>query len=189
MALLRLDYQSPVLTEEVEGPPDYRQFALQRIPSSLPEAPLLPSRLSPIGSSSPLTAVLLRFLATMAKANWKDGTSPGIASEDIGIMQEAMKLALANGPLVAHDGRRMGGDDMLFGRPGLLWMLLNIRAYRFNEETQKALLPIMQSIPQLLVMIIDAGRQGSKDYTEKHGEQEAHPLMYAWMEGYYFFGA
>lgn len=168
---------------------DYRCYALQRVPSSLPDTPLLASRLSPVGSSSPITAITLRILATFAKNDWQGGANISIAREDITCLHEAMQCALSNEPLVTHDGRKMGGDEMLFGRAGLLWALLNIRAHSFDQETQGFLSSVLGAIPELIRVIIDAGRQGSKEYTEKNGAQDAHPLMYAWMEGHYCFGA
>lgn len=171
-----------------ETPTDYRELALQQIPSGLPEASLLPSRLSPTGSASPLTAVTLRILAALAREDWKDGHA-NIAVEDISCLLNAVQIALKNEPLVTHDGRRMGGDEMIFGRAGLLWTLLNVRAHTFDEQTQKALTPVLDKIPEFIRVVIDAGRQGSKSYIEKNGDQEAHPLMYAWMEDHYCFGA
>lgn len=189
LAFLRLDYQSPVLEDSTAVSPDYRHLSLQRIPPSLPDTPLLASRLSPIGSSSPITAVTLRILSALAKKNWESGTNINIEKEDIACLQEAVQLALKNEPLVAHDGRKMGGDEMLFGRAGLLWTLLNIRAHGFSQETQEAISPVLESIPELIRVIVDAGQQGSRDYIEKNGSQDAHPLMYVWMEGHYCFGA
>jgi hypothetical protein len=189
LAFLRLDYQSAVLEDRTAASPDYRHYALQRIPSSLPDAPLLASRLSPIGSSSPVTAVTLRILATLAKQDWHSDSNVSVANEDITCLHDAVQLALKNEPLVAHDGHKMGGDEMLFGRAGLLWTLLNIRAHQFEQETQNALSPVLEAIPELIRVIVDAGRQGSEAYTEKNGEEGAHPLMYVWMEGYFGFGA
>ncbi|CAI7587591.1 unnamed protein product [Penicillium glandicola] len=189
LAFLRLDYQSSVLEDDKAASLDYRRYALQRIPSSLPDTPLLSSRLSPIGSSSPLTAVTLRILGEFAKNNWEDSANVSIAKEDITCLHDAMQGALENEPLVTHNGRKMGGDEMLFGRAGLLWLLLNIRAHHFDQETQEFLAPVLGGIPELIRVIVDAGRQGSKEYTEKNGVQDAHPLMYVWMEGYYGFGA
>lgn len=78
---------------------------------------------------------------------------------------------------------------MLYGRAGLLWVLLNIRAHRYDEETQAALSPVLAAIPDLVRVIVEAGRHGSEEFTQKHGTQDAHPLMYPWKEGHYFFGA
>ncbi|KAJ5130828.1 uncharacterized protein N7515_006867 [Penicillium bovifimosum] len=189
LAFLRLDYQSSVLEDSTAASPDYRRYALQRIPSSLPDAPLLASRLSPIGSSSPMTAVTLRILATLAKQDWQSGSNVGVVGEDISCLHDAVQLALKNEPIVPHDGRKMGGDEMLFGRAGLLWTLLNIRAHQFDQRTQHALSPVLEAIPELIRVIVDAGQQGSRAYIEKNGEENAHPLMYVWMEGYFGFGA
>lgn len=189
MAFLRLDYQSSVLADDDIPSPNYRQHAFQRIPAEFPGTPLIASRLSPAGSFSPLTAVSLRVLAAVAKTNWGPCARVSLPQEDVDCLCDAMSLALKNGPLVPHDGRSMGGDEMLFGRAGLLWNLLNIRVHQFDGKTQEALTPVMAKIPDLVGAIVDAGRQGSKDYIDKHGSQDAHPLMYAWMEGYYCFGA
>ncbi|KAJ5834482.1 hypothetical protein N7447_000508 [Penicillium robsamsonii] len=189
LAFLRLDYQSLVLEDHKAASIDYRRYALERIPSSLPDTPLLASRLSPAGSSSPMTAVTLRILGTFAKNNWQDNVNVNITREDITYLHDAMQWALKNEPLVLHDGRKMGGDEMLFGRAGLLWALLNVRAHHFDQETQEAISPVLAAIPELIRMIIDAGRQGSQEYIKKNGAQHAHPLMYTWMEGYYCFGA
>ncbi|KAJ5385135.1 hypothetical protein N7517_003046 [Penicillium concentricum] len=189
LAFLRLDYQSSVLEDHKAASIDYRRYALERIPSSLPDTPLLASRLSPVGSSSPVTAVTLRILGTFAKNNWQDGANVSITKEDITCLHDATQWALKNEPLVPHDGRKMGGDEMLFGRAGLLWALLNVRAHHFDQETQEVLSPVLGAIPELIRVIVDAGREGSKEYTEKNGAQHAHPLMYAWIEGYYGFGA
>jgi len=178
-----------VIANAGEPSPDYRQHALQRIPPGFPDIALRPSRLSPAGSFSPIAALILRILSAVAKTNWQTDAKPGLSQEDITCLDDATKLALKNGPLVSHDDRNMGGDEMLYGRAGLLWVLLNVSAHRFEDETQKALSPVLERIPELLRVIIDAGRQNSKDYIQKNGEQDAHPLMYAWMEGHYCFGA
>lgn len=189
MAFLRLDYQSSVLADDDAPSPNYRQHAFQRIPAEFPDTPLIASRLSPSGSFSPLVAISLRILAAVAKSNWGPCARVSLPREDIDCLHDAVSLALKNGPLVPHDGRNVGGDDILYGRTGLLWLLLNVRVHQFNDETQKALSPVMAMIPDLVSSIVDAGRQGSKDYIEKHGSHDAHPLMYVWLEGHYFFGA
>lgn len=151
--------------------------------------PLMPSRLSPAGSLSPMTAVSLHILYAVAQSNWGKDAKPSLAQELIAYLLDALNLAMQNGAVVLHNDRRMGGDEMLYGRAGLLWLLLNVRAYKFSAETETALHPVLNMIPQLIHVIIEAGREGSKDYVQTHGEKDAHPLMYPWMEGYYAFGA
>ncbi|KAJ5239320.1 hypothetical protein N7468_003939 [Penicillium chermesinum] len=181
LAFFRLDYQAPLL--DGAQSPNYRQYALDRIPPGFPETPLIPSRLSTC-SLSPLGAVILRILASVAKTNWGKDSKPSIAKEDIATLEQVTQLALQNGPLVPHNGRNMGETSFW-----LLWALLNIRAHEYDDETRLSLAPVLGQIPKLLDAIIDAGRQGSQTYIENNGEDSAHPLMYAWMEGHYAFGA
>jgi hypothetical protein len=104
-------------------------------------------------------------------------------------LKDAVNLALKNDFIVPHGEHRLGGDEMLYGRAGLLWLLLNVRAHQFSDETQTALDRVLDMIPQLIRVIVEAGRDGSRDYVSKHGQKDAHSLMYAWMEGHYAFGA
>lgn len=131
----------------------------------------------------------MRILANLAKNGWEDNSHVGVTDNDITCLSGAVQLAINNEPLVTHDGRKMGGDEILFGRAGLLWALLNIRAHNLDQEGQSALSPVLQKIPELIRVIVDAGKQGSMAYIEKNGDQGAQPLMYAWMEDHYCFGA
>lgn len=189
LAFLRLDYQSAILEDKTTPSPDYRQRALQRIPEGLPDFPLRADKLSPAGSFCTVTPVILRTLATVARANWKPDAILSLPREDIAVLQAATSQALKNGPILPQADGVVGGEDMLYGRAGLLWILVNIRAHRYDEETSKSLSPVLETIPDLVRVIIEAGRHGSKEYTQKHGADDAHPLMYPWKEGYYFFGA
>lgn len=186
---MRLDYQSAVLGDETAPSPDYRQHAFQRIPEGLPDFPLRADKLSPAGSFCPVMPVILRTLATVAGANWQPDAILRLPREDMAALHDAASQALKNGPILPPVDGAVGGDDILYGRAGLLCALLNIRAHRYDEETQKALSPVLGMIPDLVRVIIEAGRHGSKEYTQKHGQQDAHPLMYPWKEGHYFFGA
>lgn len=181
LAFLRLDRQNASLAEAGGSSIDFREIAQQRIPPQGPNIELLPGRLSPIGSSSPLAACVVRILAA---------ASYGIKvnADDIELLQEAVNVALQNGPIVPHGGRMMGGDEVLFGRAGLLWAILNIREHRLDDQTRAALQPIFDAVPNLIDAMVDAGRQGRKDYVDKNGSEEALPLMWTWMEGHYGLG-
>lgn len=187
LAFLRLNYQAQLLSDANAPSPDYLQYALDRIPKGFPTAPLIPSRLS-TSSLSPVPGVVLRIFAAVAQTHWGVDSKPSISEEDINCLEEATQISLKNGHLVHHNGNNMGGDELLFGRAGLLWALLNVRAHQYDDKTQKALVPLLQLIPKLIDTIVDAGREGSRLFTEKNGEENAHPLMYAWMEGHYAFG-
>jgi hypothetical protein len=136
-----------------------------------------------------MAAVTLHILSAVAENNWESSPGPALSLELITCLHGAVGLALKNEAIVPHGEHRMGGDEMLYGRAGLLWVLLNVRTHRFSEETEAALGPVFDMVPRLIRVIIEAGREGSKDYVQKHGKKNAHPLMYAWMEGYYGFGA
>ncbi|KAJ5477083.1 hypothetical protein N7539_007227 [Penicillium diatomitis] len=189
LAFLRLDYQNPVLSSGNATASSFLKDALARIPCGLPDVPLIPSRLSPAGSFSPLAAVTLRILAEVAKSGWGAGERPSIAPELIKCLEDAVNLALENPWILPHGEHRMGGDEILYGRAGLLWLLLNVRAHQYDESTTKLLSPVLAKLPNLIGVIIDAGREGSKHYRQEHSDEDAHPLMYAWMEGHYGFGA
>ncbi|KAI9934172.1 hypothetical protein ASPWEDRAFT_67057 [Aspergillus wentii DTO 134E9] len=183
LAYLRLARQVPVLKGENESIqfPDFQALASQRIFPNGPDLPLIPSRLSPLGSATPLAAVVTRALAA----------SPGsaLSKDDISCLQQGVEMALYNGHLVAHDGRNMGGDEPLYGRTGLLLSLLNIRAHSYDDETQKALNSIFEAIPKLVDVVIAGGQTGSTEYKNRYGEKDSMPLMWPWMENYYGLGS
>ncbi|KAK9482880.1 hypothetical protein V1527DRAFT_454615 [Lipomyces starkeyi] len=185
LAFLRLEQQAPSLTEKGESPlPDFHQLAIQRILPRGPQLPLQPGQLSPIGSSS-LAAVVLRILASSTAGN----AASRISEDDISYIHKAVELALGHGRVIHRRGHNMGGDEVLYGRAGLLWAILNIRTQVFDTEIREALLPVFEAVPRLVDVIIEAGRQGARDFAQIHGEQNALPLMWMWLEGYYGLGA
>lgn len=185
LMFMRLDQQAQVLAEKGAPVPDYREIVNERTLPQGPSMPLSPGRLSPVGSSCPLTAVLLRILS----ATTLNGGGSDVSKDDIRCLYDAVKMALSNGHVVSHGGRNMGGDELMYGRAGLLWAIMNIRVHRFSEDTTKALTPIFEAVPSLVDEIIDAGRQGSRDYMKKYGARSSLPLMWVWMEGSYYLGA
>lgn len=138
-----------------------------------------------MGSSSSLTAAVLRILAATTAAEDARGS---ISKDDISSLEKAVGLALANPPLINYRGQNIGVDEVLYGRAGLLWAILNLRTRGFDTETRNALLSIFETVPKLIDVIVDAGRQGSRDYIKKYGEKNALPLMWIWMEGRYGLG-
>ncbi|KAA8644799.1 hypothetical protein EYZ11_010071 [Aspergillus tanneri] len=177
LAFLRLNHQAASLNEQGKDPIDFARLAKERIPSTGPNIKLVPARLSPAGSSSPTTAAVLRIVSGDA-----------VNDSDIAILQDAVDLALQTGHIVPHSGRMMGVDETLFGRAGLLWAILNLREHEYDDHARASLKPIFDAIPKLVDVIVDAGRQGRKDYVEKRGEEDALPLMWMWMEDRYGLG-
>ncbi|KAH8422845.1 lanthionine synthetase C family protein [Aspergillus melleus] len=181
LAFLRLDRQRELIAVQGDSPTDFGRIVQERIPSQGPKVKLQPGRLSPVGSSSPLTAVVMRILAAASYGQ-------KVNADDIELLQDAVNVALQNGPIVPHGGRMMGGDEVLFGRAGLLWAVLNIREHTFDEQTMAFLQPVFDTVPALIDAIVDAGRLGRKAYIDKHGSEGALPLMWTWMEGHYGLG-
>ncbi|KAF7597487.1 LanC-like protein 2 [Aspergillus hancockii] len=177
LAFLRLDRQALSVMEPGQAPIDFGQLARERIVSRGPDIPLQPGRLSPLGSSSPVAATVMRILAAATSGS-------AVSDEDITCLQEAVKLALRNGHMVLHGGETTGGDEFIYGRAGLLWSILNLRLQKFQGDAQKHLQRVFDAVPDLVDVIIDAGRQGRKDYIKEHGEEEALPLMWSWKKFY-----
>lgn len=182
---LRLAHQAASLTNDDEkSVPDFRTAADERIPPEAQDQPVVPSRLSPLGSFTPFPAAVLHILAA-ASANQP------ISKDDIRPFYEGVDLALKNSHIVTHDGINLGGDEILFGRSGLLYSILIIRSHnhRFDEETRKALDPLYEAIPKLVDSIVEGGKQGANDFSKQYGDEDKVPLMYMWMEGFYCLGA
>ncbi|PYH46130.1 lanthionine synthetase C family protein [Aspergillus saccharolyticus JOP 1030-1] len=179
LAFLRLDHQAKFL-----GSSDlnFYQLAIERIPTEGPDVPILHDRTSPFGSSSALAGPILRISAS------KDPKTT-VSSEDIECIRRVVHVALENDRLVRHGASLMGSDEMLFGRAGLLWALLNLRMRNYEDETARSLNPIFREIPRLVDAIIVGGIDGRKDFTTKHGEQDALQLMWHWKTDRYSLGA
>ncbi|GFF47860.1 lanC-like protein 3 homolog [Aspergillus udagawae] len=183
LAFLRLDHQVFSLTEEGEtSSPDYRKLATERIPRHGPKIPLVPGRLSPLGSGSPLAATVMRIQAATKLGHAFSGA-------DVDNLRDAVAIALKHGHIVPHANQNMGGDEVLNGRAGLLWSILNMRVLSLDEKSAEALKPIFESVPQLIEVIVEAGRQGHRDYVQAYGNTDALPLMWTYKEGRYGLGA
>ncbi|KAL4879254.1 hypothetical protein BJY04DRAFT_194122 [Aspergillus karnatakaensis] len=182
LAYLRLAHQTPSLAEQRV---DFHSLAAARIPKDGPDFPLQIGGLSPLPSKSPLAAVVLRILQHSAT-----GDAENISASDFTCLNDAVELALSHGSVALYNGHNLGADEVLFGRAGLLWALLNIRARESHFPTaQKQLLrPILESISKIISAIIQGGREGSAAYVEKHGEKGSLPLMWPWLPGHYGFG-
>ncbi|OOF97029.1 hypothetical protein ASPCADRAFT_165427 [Aspergillus carbonarius ITEM 5010] len=183
LAFLRLDHQINALSSrEVGLPLDFRRLADERILPHGPDVPFLPERISPFGSSSVLVGPLMRILAAA-----QSGAS--ISGADIECLRNVVQVGLSNSHLLPHGDRMTGTDEVLYGRAGLLWVVLCIRAHKYDEQTTGLLASVFESVPKLVDAIIEGGLQGRKDYTEKHGEKDALPLMWHWHEDRYGLGA
>ncbi|KAL4733852.1 hypothetical protein BDV11DRAFT_175312 [Aspergillus similis] len=184
-AYLRLAQQEPLLIETASSLPDFLSLASARIPAHGPDTPLRIGGLSPLASGSPIAAAVLRILQKCAT-----GRVETISAHDMKCLSNAVELALNHGSTAFYHGHDLGADEILFGRAGLLWALLNIRAAATDlPHAQKKLIqPILSHIPEIVRLIIGAGREGAAKYKRSHGKTDALPLMWPWKPGYYGVG-
>jgi len=115
--------------------------------------------------------------------------------QDNNILQAAIDHALVLERTSTLHGHEMGVDEILYGRTGLLWALLQMDEadvegrVRWNEEnlsTKKSLLNILHvAIPKLCRAIIQAGLDGATDFVKQHGSEDAMPLMWSWIDTFY----
>ena len=180
---LRLNHQAQYLSLTEEAGSDalisnIHALALTRINPHILKAHLRPGRLSPLGSAS-LGASLLRILAPATSLPSPAGSAlHRIHSTDIENISNAVELA-------CDQGEVRGGDDVLYGRVGLLHTILNIRALPLGKEYLEALSAVFSKIPDLVKIIISTGMLAAQDYVDIHGEREALPLMWPWHDKHY----
>ncbi|KAL4748173.1 hypothetical protein BDW72DRAFT_196011 [Aspergillus terricola var. indicus] len=184
-AYLRLAQQEPLLVETDSPRPDFFKLASARIPAHDPITPLRIGGLSPLASRSPIAAVVLGILHKCTT-----GRVETISAHDMKCLSDAVHLALNHGSTAFYHGHDLGADEVLFGRAGLLWALLNIRAAATDlpHAQMKIFQPIISHIPEIVRLIIDAGREGAAKYKKSHGKTDALPLMWPWKPGYYGVG-
>jgi hypothetical protein len=190
---LRLERQAYALSDfnfisgEFDPPlPDFRTLMKEKInPHSL-ELKLQAGRPSPLCSPS-LGASVIRILATTYESD-SSVLSLNIKN-DIATLHEAVQIAINQDPIVTRNGHSMGGDEVLYGRAGLLWALANIVGCNVDTETAQALQPVLELKSKLRDAIMDAGKKGVEEYARVHGEMTALPLMWPWLDDYYGFGA
>ncbi|RDW67412.1 lanthionine synthetase C family protein [Aspergillus mulundensis] len=180
-AYLRLGHQ----VKSLGATADFYTLAGSRIPVQGPDVPLRIGGLSPLASKSPIATVTLRILHKCLTDQ-----ADGISHSDLECLTEAVQLALSHGSTAFYHGHNLGADEVLFGRAGLLWALLNIRTTTAESppSQKERLQPILDEIPELIRFIIDAGREGAADYAKKHGRKAALPLMWPWKPGDYGVG-
>ncbi|KAI5122000.1 hypothetical protein M0805_001832 [Coniferiporia weirii] len=96
---------------------------------------------------------------------------------------------------VAVEDDSLGGDEVLYGRAGLLWAMLNLRSWLevdgLASERKDDLTRIVGSqvsvIEELVDEIMEAGDSGAQLY-ERSGADTGLPLMWQW-HGKYYLGA
>ncbi|KAL4962948.1 lanthionine synthetase C family protein [Aspergillus stella-maris] len=185
VAYLRLAQQATALSEQEKDLPDFQSLANARTLEAGPDIPLRIGGLSPLPSKSPIAAVALRMLHQST-----NGIKASGFEIDIAYLNDAINLAFSHGPTAHYHGHDLGADEVLFGRAGLLWTLLNIRTRLpdFGPTQQQHLQTVLRRIPDLASTILEAGRQGAAEHVGNHGEDDAFPLMWPWLPGHHGIG-
>jgi hypothetical protein len=170
-------------------PLDFRSLGNARIPVHGPKLSLQPGRPSPICSPS-LGAAVLRIMAAEGASRSNSSHAGNVVSEeDISAVCEAAETSIHQDHVVMRNGHAMGGDEVLYGRAGLLGSLLDLQRHAVDDETKRALQPVFDNIPKLLDAILGSGIEGAEEYAKAHGEADALPLMWPWIDNYYSVGA
>ncbi|KAL3440533.1 hypothetical protein BJX65DRAFT_290339 [Aspergillus insuetus] len=204
LTYLRLAHQSPSLTppnHNTRKPGEFHSLAHSRIPDKFSPHNLAIGLLSPLAPESPLASPTLRILYHLSS-----GTTRDILDADLIVLGDAVKMALEHGATGLYHGHELGADEVLFGRAGLLWTLLNIRRWEVEGEgvfdkRQKGLLDGVladETVRKLVEAIVRAGEEGGAECQRilarkgeslvGDGDGDIIPLMWVWMKGHYGLG-
>lgn len=182
---LRLSQQAPAVSLPVKKLLEF--VSAHRPPLSRHQLPT--NRLSPVGSPlGPAVVELSRQLILPQD----DAQSTELWETAASTLQQAISAALNFGS--AEDGS--GAMEVLYGRAGLLWAVLNLQQLLSNVETEVKEKPHLKSLgdivdPQVTRGLVDGliavGKRGKVKYEQQHGE-DGMPLMWEW-HGKYYLGA
>lgn len=186
LTLLRLERQKSSIQQTDQ---DYYQVASNLITPAPTNIELTDGRLSALASN--VGPSFMRILAYCEQLNLRPDTALTPDPEHFRIFNQAVERAVLHGSVYTFKGFSLGGDELIFGRAGLLWAVLTLKKHvnRTSEVLTAHISTALQSIPKLVDAIFAGGRQGSQDFIKLHGPKDALPLMWQWMEGYYALGA
>jgi hypothetical protein len=171
--------------------PNFGNIARARITPHEVELDLQSGRPSPL-ASAPLGVAVLRTVVALSS---DDTRLHPLTEDEFAALKVAIDAALHQSIAVIRHGHSMGGDEVLYGRAGLLWALLNVRKLSDARRREGAvefpgsLQSLLDAIPRLVNVILQAGKDGAKEFVSAHGEGDAYPLMWPWLDEYYGVGA
>lgn len=182
LAFLRLERQKDVLGET--NLPDFGNLANERvIPADDVKLPP-PGYMSPVGSS--LGPLVVRVLAAL------EHPGQSVLQNDINMLNTAVQRSLGHGYVVSSSSEDhiRGVDEVLYGRAGLLWAVVNFRHHcrALDKETKANVKFLFDAIPKLVEAIIDGGIRGARDYVKNYGEKGALSLMWVYKDERYSLG-
>ena len=187
LSLLRLERQR--LSIQPQADQDYFHLASDLIIQTPTDIELVDGRLSALASN--IGPSFMRVLAYCEQLNLRPEAELHPDPEDFRLFNQAVERATLHGPIYTFKGFSLGGDELIFGRAGLLWALLTLKKH-VTEASRPITAHVntaLKSIPKLVDAIIAGGKQGSQDFIKLYGPKDALPLLWQWMEGYYALGA
>lgn len=188
---LRLKNQTTYLVAEEDSlQADFQSLAIVRINPHMLALDLKPGRASPFGSAT-LGSVVMRVVAGIPvfSSIIPGETTDAVGKSDMELLHGAVQVALSQDPVVQHLGHAMGVDEILYGRTGLLWAILDIRKRTLEGSIRSALASVFEAVPKLVNVIIAAGKLGAEEYKKINGQAGALPLMWPWLDQYHSLGA
>jgi hypothetical protein len=80
----------------------------------------------------------------------------------------------------------MGVDEVLAGRAGLLWSLLELKRRRVSVDCDQFL---ATAVPKLADAIIREGEEAAREFEQRRRDNGEHfPLLWRWIDEYHSLG-
>ncbi|KAL1854172.1 hypothetical protein Plec18170_004936 [Paecilomyces lecythidis] len=182
LAFMRLHYQAKSLVMDDDPPmPDFGALTRERVLPTGPPVRLDTKRFSPLGTRK-FGAVYVRslekcfFKRKNAEVHLRANDVGDIAAVEMHASRDAEIPPIYRYP----DEPESPGEEVLYGRAGLLWALLNLQAHPFDNGNQYSFRWVFAHTKSLIDAIIINGKIGrTKTWVEKHGEEG--PLPLTWM--------
>jgi hypothetical protein len=175
IAYLRLASQIEFITNDDSTAVDFTSATVRRINRHVMDLKFQPGRHSPLNSPA-LGGIALRMFAGMP-----DPSDPAA-------LVTAIEESISCDRVVELAGHKMGVDEVLAGRAGLLALIIDLYSREFDESTSTGLKTVYDVVPKLVNAILQAGKTGAADFRPS-GEEGPFPLMWSWVDGYYSLGA
>ncbi|KAJ9251853.1 lanthionine synthetase C family protein [Paecilomyces variotii] len=194
LAFMRLHYQAKSLVMDDSDPPmpDFRTLARERVLQKGPPIRLDDKRFSPLGTRK-FSAIYVRCLEKCffnrrgAGVHLRANDIGDIAAVDMHASHDAIRFPRK---FRDPDEPEPPGEEVLYGRAGLLWGLENLQAHPFDDENQYSLRSVFSHTQSLVDVIIQNGKIGAEDvWVKKHGEKGPLPLTWTRDDGRCNLGA
>lgn len=176
---MRLDMQSEAIKLPDELAAALGGRAIKHLPRLGTRPHPRPGHISPLDSHvGPALLVILyelRYPDSFDDPTWKAA---------LGTFKKAIDIA--------KNDKSIGGDEVLYGRAGLLWGMLNILKCVDQEMGEQlrwrdiSAVVERATVEAVVTKLIETGEIGAKDYRHEHGEKDGIlPLAWRWHEKYY----